>query len=384
MSLNSDLRDLFLLEPEIAFLNHGSFGACPKPVFDVYQHWQREMERQPVDFFLRRLEEHLSPSRAALAGLFNTEPANLALIPNATTGINIVARSLELSPGDEILATNHEYGAIDRTWRFIAHKTGAVYRNQAITVPVTTHDVFFEQLWQGVTERTKVIAISHITAPTALIFPVDEVCLRAREAGILTIIDGAHVPGQIDLDLEALGADFYTGNCHKWMCAPKGAAFLYARPAVQPLVEPLIVSWGYQSESPGESTFQDYLGWTGTQDVSAYLAIEAAIHFQEEFEWDKVRQECHDLAVTAWKDLSERIGEPPLCLDGDTWWAQMFALRLPSRVEADELWARLWGKHLIEVPVWSWNGGPLLRVSVQAYNTSEDLERLITALDELL
>ncbi|MCX7839008.1 MAG: aminotransferase class V-fold PLP-dependent enzyme, partial [Anaerolineae bacterium] len=216
------LKDEFLLDPNIVFLNHGSFGATPRVVFEAYQRWQRELERQPVEFLGRRFADLMRTARAALAEYVHADANDVVYVPNATTALNIVARSLPLQPGDEILTTDHEYGAMNRMWRFIARKTGAVYRAQPIPVPVTTPEDFIEQLWAGVTSRTRVVFLSQITAPTALIFPVREICRRARDAGIISIVDGAHAIGQIPLDLEDIGADFYTSNLHKWLCCPKG------------------------------------------------------------------------------------------------------------------------------------------------------------------
>ena len=213
----SELRQSFLLDQKGIFLNHGSFGATPKPVFDVYQFWQRELERQPIEFLERRFVERMEISRSALADYFNTQRDDLVYVTNATVGVNIVARSLNLKPEDEVLSTDHEYGACDRTWRFLSRKLGFSYNNQPIELPLASAEEFLEQLWQGVTKRTRVIFLSHITSPTAIIFPVVEVCRHAREQGILTVIDGAHTPGQISLNLEEVGADFYTGNLHKWM-----------------------------------------------------------------------------------------------------------------------------------------------------------------------
>src|SRR5439155_4471628 len=232
-----------MVRRDITFLNHGSYGACPRPVFETYQAWQRELESQPVEFF-RRLPGRFAEARGALAGFVGTAPDNLVFVPNVTWGANAIARSLALAPRDEVLATDLEYGAVDRTWRYHCDQRGVRYVNQPVSVPVTSADEIVEQLWAGVTERTRVIAMSHITSGTALILPVAEVCRRARAAGILTVIDGAHAPGQIDLDLDDLGVDFYGGNCHKWLCAPKGSGFLYARPEHQDSLDPLIISWG--------------------------------------------------------------------------------------------------------------------------------------------
>jgi len=232
------LAELFLLRKDITFLNHGSFGACPRPVFEVYQAWQRELERQPVEFIGRRLRGLLAEARASLADFVGTDANNVAYVPNVTWAINAVANSLALQLDDEVLTTDLEYGAVDRTWRYHCDRKGARYVRQPISLPVTTPERVVEQLWAGVTERTKVIAVSHLTSGTALILPVAEICRRARAAGIVTVVDGAHAPGQIDLQLDALGADYYGANCHKWLCSPKGAGFLFARPDVQEQIEP--------------------------------------------------------------------------------------------------------------------------------------------------
>ncbi len=367
----------------MVFLNHGSYGACPRPVFETYQQWQRDLEAQPVEFLSRRAPALLRTARAQLAEYLHTEADNLVFVTNATTGLNMIARALKLGPGDEILGTDHEYGAIDRTWRFLCGKTGATYHNQPIPLPVTTTEDFVERFWQGVTPNTRVISISHITSPTALIFPVKEICRRASHAGILTIVDGAHAPGQIPLDLPDLGADFYTGNCHKWLGAPKGAGFLYARPEVQSLVEPLVVSWGWQAATPGPTTFVDWLEWQGTRDLAAWLSVPAAIEFQVAHNWEIVRQDCHRLLQQTRFRVAELTGLPLICPDEVGWYAQMAALPLP---ECDPyLWQQtLWERYQIEVPLFRWNGQPILRVSVQAYNTPADLDCLLSALRDML
>ena len=213
--MRDSLKSEFLLDHNIVFLNHGSFGACPRPVFEDYQRWQLELEQQPVEFLGRRFNALMRAAREPLAAYLHTATDNVVYVPNSTTAINIVARSLRLGPGDEILTTDHEYGAMDRTWRFLCAKSGAAYRVWTIPDPLAGADDFVETLWAGVTPRTRVIFLSHITSPTALTFPLQEICRRAREAGILTIIDGAHAVGQIPLTLDELGADFYTSNCHK-------------------------------------------------------------------------------------------------------------------------------------------------------------------------
>jgi isopenicillin-N epimerase len=377
----SALKDQFMLDPDVVFLNHGSFGATPRPVFDAYQTWQRELERQPVEFLGRRAFDLLAESRAVLANYLGTRRDDLVYMTNATTGVNTVARSLELGPGDEVLSTDHEYGACDRTWRFLAQKKGFTYLKQSISLPLLGSDNFIEQLWRGVTARTKLIYLSHITSSTATIFPVAEVCRRARKQGILTLVDGAHAPGQIPLDLQQIDADFYTGNLHKWLCGPKGAGFLYAKPEAQGLLEPLVVSWGWQSDNPGPSQFVDYQEWQGTRDLSAFLSVPAAIQFQEENNWDQVRIDCHNLAMQTETSIREMTGLPSL-YQNDNWYAQMVVVPLPPETDCASLKEFLDQNHRIEVPLIEWNGQALVRVSLQAYNSQRDVDALVYGLFE--
>jgi len=380
----NSLKKQFFLDPNVIFLNHGSFGATPKPVFNEYQRWQRELEKQPVEFLGRRFTQLMAESRAALGKYLGTHADNLVYTQNVTISLNIVARSLELGPGDEVLSTDHEYGAIDRTWRFLSKARGFRYINQRISTPIKSEEDFVDEFWHGVTSNTRVIAISHITSPTAIIFPVKEIIRRAREAGIITVIDGAHVPGQIPLYLDSLGADFYGGNLHKWLCAPKGAGFLYARPEVQHLVKPLVVSWGYESETPSDSKFIDEQEWWGTRDIAAFLAVPAAIEFLEKHSWDKVRDKCHKLAREAQRVICEITGLSPLHPQGDSWFGQMITAPLPADTDIVTLKTRLYDEYCIEVPLVDWNGNKLIRVSVQGYNTRRDIDKLCHALSFLL
>ncbi len=381
-----DLRALFLLDDTVHFLNHGSFGACPRPVLETYQAWQRRLERQPVLFLGREMDALDQQARQALATYLHTTAENLVFIPNATHGVNIVARSLALGPGDEVLTTDHEYGACDHTWEFTCKKTGATLIHQPIPLPVHTSNEMLDQFWQGVTGRTRVISLSHITSPTALRLPVEAICTRARQAGILTLVDGAHAPGQIPLDLEAIGADFYVGNAHKWMLCPKGAGFLYARPEAQRLIEPLVVSWGYHAtpETTRGSQFLDYLGWTGTKDPAAYLSVPAAIQFMQAQHWDQVRQECHTLLRSAILRICALVQMEPLYpLDSDLF-HQMGIAPLQAHTDIAALKRRLYDEQRVEVPFIEWNGRKFVRISVQGYNTLEDLEALQAGLEQLL
>lgn len=379
-----NLKKHFLLDPSIVFLNHGSFGATPRPVFKEYQRWQRELEKQPVEFLGRRITGLLAESRAVLGGYLGTDVDNLVYTQNVTVSLNIVARSLELGAGDEVLTSDHEYGALDRTWRFHSADRGFRYINQHIEMPITTEEKFVENFWRGVTSRTRVIFLSHITSPTAIIFPVKEIARRAREAGILTVIDGAHVPGQISLHLDSLGADFYGGNLHKWLCAPKGAGFLYARPEVQHLLKPLVVSWGYESLMPSNSKFVDHNEWWGTRDMAAFLSVPKAIEFQKENNWDEVRESCHRLVAYAQNRICELTNLAPLHPPTDNWFRQMAAAPLPADTDILELKERLYDDYKVEVPLIDWNGNKLVRISVQGYNTKRDVDALIGALSILL
>ncbi len=380
-----NLEQYFSLEPEIHFLNHGSFGATPKPVLDVYQEWQRRLERQPVRFLGREIAAHLRTAREALGTYLHADAGDLVYIPNATHGVNIVARSLDLHPGDEVLTTDHEYGACDYTWEFICSKTGAVYVRQPVSLPAVSTQNLLEEIWQGVTPRTRLIFVSHITSPTALRLPVEAICARARQAGILTLIDGAHAPGQIPLDLDALGADFYTGNCHKWMMSPKGAGFLYTSRARQPLIEPLVVSWGYHVDTAFNSVsrYIDYLEWSGTHDPSVYLSVPAAIDFMQAQGWEQVRQQCHTLLTQTLQQLHTITGLPDLYPIDLNLFSQMGAFQMPPIHDPSELKNRLYDQYHVEIPVISWKDKILLRISVQGYNTVRDLDALVSAVSEL-
>ena len=226
----AELRREFLLDPEVAFLNHGSFGACPRPVFESYQAWQRELEQEPIDFLDRRLPTLLATARSELARYLNAPPDDLAFVPNATTGVNLAARSLPLERGDEILTTDLEYGACDYAWEWLAARTSASYVRAPIPLPLDGPAALVEALFAHATERTRVVYVSHITSGTALVLPVEHIVARARELGLVTIVDGAHAPAHVPVDVVALGADFYAGNAHKWLMAPKGAGFLHVRP----------------------------------------------------------------------------------------------------------------------------------------------------------
>ena len=382
----AELRNQFQLDYSVHFLNHGSFGACPIPVFETYQDWQRRLEHQPVLFLGRELTHLNLEARSILAGALKASPDSLVFVPNVTHGVNIIARSLGMNPGDEILTSDHEYGACDYTWEFILNKRGATYKRQPVRLPTSSSEEIVAQLWEGVTPRTRLIYLSHITSPTALRLPVETICQRARQAGILTLVDGAHAPGQIELDLTAIGADFYTGNCHKWMLSPKGAGFLNAQQAVQSMLEPLVVSWGYHAtpETSAGSPFLDNFGWTGTQDPAAYLSVPAAIQFMQNHAWCEVSQACHAILREAIQQICELVEMEPLYpLDSDLY-QQMGIAPLPAHVEAATLQKQLYEEYRVEVPLIEWNGRKFVRISVQGYNSPQDLDALLEGLGTLL
>ena len=334
----------YLLDPAVTFLNHGSYGACPVPVFERYQELQRELERQPVEFLARRFDVLVAEARAALAAFVGARPDDLVFVPNATAGLNAVIRSLRLEPGDEVVTTRHEYGAVTRTWEFAGARL--IYAEP-------------EDVAAAIGPRTKAVSVSHITSPTALVLPVEEICRAAREAGVLAVVDGAHAPGQLPLDLDALGADVYAGNCHKWLSAPKGAAFLWAREEHQSWIDPLVVSWGY------DEGFARRHGWQGTRDPAAALAVPAAIDALAQVDLER----CRRLAAS----FHDRL--PPV---GATPAPQMWATELATD-EPDALQRRLYDEHRIEVPCLNLDE-PCVRVSVQGYVTPSDLDALVQAL----
>lgn len=380
------MKEHFLLDPDIIFLNHGSFGATPRPVLAACQDWQERLERQPVRFFVDELLAELKHARQVLGNYLDADPDDLVYVPNATYGVNIIARSLSLSAGDEILTTDHEYGACLNAWEFTLKKSAAVLVSQPVSLPLASPAEIADQFWQGVTPRTKLVFLSHISSPTAVRLPVKIICRKARQEGILTAIDGAHAPGQVPLDLRAIDPDFYTGNCHKWMLGPKGSGFLYTRRELQPMVEPLVVSWGWGQDSPfcSGTKYLDYFEWAGTNDPSAYLSVPAAIRFQEEHDWPEVQERCRRILAEGIEKLNNLTGQDPLYTPQAEPFAQMAVARLPAIRDLPGLQAGLLQRFRIEVPCIEWNGQGFIRISVQGYNTRDDLDALVAALGELL
>ena len=378
-----NFQDQFLLNPAITFLNFGSFGATPKPIFENYQHWQRVLEAEPVQFFAFDGFNYLAESRAALAKYIGcADQDDLVYVTNPSFAINLIAKNFPLKAGDEILTTDIEYGACDRTWNFYCEKAGATYRRQKINLPITTKEKFIADFFAGVTPNTKAIFISQITSSTGLIFPVKEVCEIAKSKGLITIVDGAHVPGHIPFNLSEIQADFYTGACHKWMMAPKGCSFLYAHKSVQPLCDPLIVSWGYKALKPSHSAFLDYHQMIGTRDFSAFLTVPTCIKFMAENDWISVRTACHEMVLANAQRFYDLLESKPISPLTNEWIGQMISI--PIKTNAPEvLQRRLFTDYKIEIPIMRQENDVYMRYSINAFNTIENLDTLYRALSEL-
>ena len=378
-----NFQDQFLLNPAITFLNFGSFGATPKPIFENYQYWQMVLEAEPVQFNLFDGFNYLSESRAALAKYIGcADQDDLVYVTNPSFAINLIAKNFPLKAGDEILTTDIEYGACDRTWNFYCEKAGATYRRQKINLPITTKEKFITDFFAGVTPNTKAIFISQITSSTGLIFPVKEVCEIAKSKGLITIVDGAHVPGHIPFNLSEIQADFYTGACHKWMMAPKGCSFLYAHKSVQPLCDPLIVSWGYKALKPSHSAFLDYHQMIGTRDFSAFLTVPTCIKFMAENDWISVRTACHEMVLANAQRFYDLLESKPISPLTNEWIGQMISI--PIKTNAPEvLQRRLFTDYKIEIPIMRQENDVYMRYSINAFNTIENLDTLYRALSEL-
>ena len=390
--MSENLAALFLLDPEVTFLNHGSYGACPRPVFEAYQGWQLKLERQPVAFLdpNRGLSAWMRQAREALAGVVGASPEDLVGLTNATTALNIVAQSLDLRPGDEILTTDHEYAALEKTWAYVCRRSGAVVKVVSIPLPLTTEAQFTDAVLSGMTDRTRVLFLSHITSATALVFPIERAVAEARARGIWSVIDGAHTPGHIPLNLDALGADFYAGNCHKWMMAPKGAGFLHVRRELQSLLNPLVISHGWTADAKdpgtkgvfGNSPFIDGLEMQGTRDPSAWLTVPTALNFARQHDWDKVAIECRALVQDTAARVAALTGLPGFC-SPEFRAPQMASMPVPP-CDPLILKQHLMERFSIEIPCFKWQDHTIVRVSAQGYNTQSQMDLLVKALTVVL
>lgn len=371
------MRERFLLEPDMAFLNHGSFGATPKEVMAVQSDLRQRLESQPVRFMWRELPQRLPEAASTLARFVGAEPADLVFVENATAGCNAVLGSLHLRPGDEVLVTDHIYPAVRNTLRHVCAKSGALLVEAVLPFPVGGPAEVLDAVIARITACTRLVVLDLITSPTATILPVAEIARGARAAGAQVLVDAAHAPGHVDFDVTALGADWVTGNAHKWLFAPKGAAFLWADPKAQDDLHPTVISHGY-----GKG-FQAEFAWTGTRDPSAWLAVPAAIDFYRRIGDRAIRTHNHDLARRAAELLLERFGtvaaSPPAMRGA------MATIALPTSLQGDidtakALNVRLWERHRIEVPIFAFAGRLWVRISAQVYNEMSEYEQLAAAL----
>lgn len=378
----TNLKQQFLIDENITFLNFGSFGACSKPVFEEYQKLQRELEKESIQFIVFKGPENLKRSREALANYINCNADDVVYVTNPSYAINIIAKNLQIKQDDEILSTNIEYGALDRTWNYYCRKAGAKYIRQPIELPVTSKEKIIEDFFKGLTAKTKAIFISHITSATALRLPVKEIVDIAKAKGLLTIVDGAHVPGHIALDIAALDADIYTGACHKWMCTPKGCSFLYVRKELQNKFDPLVVSWGYESAAPSHSQFLDYHQMQGTRDLSAFLTVPKAIEFLNENNWTEVAANCRNIAHSNYQRFCDLLNTKPIAPITDDFLGQMCSVPI-NTTQPEKLQRLLFEKYKIEIPVMRQDEKIFLRYSINAFNSQDDLDKLYDAVSEI-
>jgi len=379
----SNIKLQFLLRDDVTFLNFGSFGACPKPIFERYQQYQLELEQEPVQFITVTGLQYLKQSREALAAYINCPADDVVYVTNPSYAVNIIAKSFNLQKDDEILTTNLEYGACDRAWNYYCKKVGAKYIRQPITLPIPSKEDLINEFFKGLTSKTKLVFISHLTSSTGLRMPVEEICAIAKQKGILTFVDGAHAPGQLPLNLQTLQADIYTGACHKWMMTPKGSSFLYVKNEHQHLFDPLIVSWGYQSTAPSQSQFLDYHQMQGTRDFSAFLCIPNAIEFMQQNNWSAVSKTCKEMVQQNAPRFCNLLKATPTAPITDDFICQLYSTPVKTK-QPLELHRHFFNQYKIEVPVMPHGDNVFLRYSIQAFNTQNDLDKLYNAVEDII
>jgi len=375
------------------FLNHGSFGACPTPILELQSNLRHRMEAEPVQFLWRRYEERLEPARIALAQFVGARSRDLVFVTNATTGVNAVVRSLKLRRGDELLTTDLDYNACRNVLAEAVGRAGAKLVVAPVPFPLRSENEILEAVLRAVTPRTRLAMIDHVTSNTALVYPVKEIVRQLSARGVDTLVDGAHAPGMLPVNLRELNPAYYTANLHKWVCAPKGAAFLWARKDKQADLQPPVISHGNNRPRPGFTPFQDRFDWVGTLDPTSWFCVGEAIRWMGKLlpgGWRELRQRNHDLAVQARRILCKRLQVEPPC--PEMMLGSMVTLPLPERfqcvpasnkIDAEQL--RLYDKFGIEVPFYRF-GSPerrWFRVSAQIYNTLEEYEYLAEALQAI-
>ena len=394
MAKHSGFSKYWTLDPEVVFLNHGSFGACPLPVLDAQQKMRERMERQPVQFFVRDYEELIGDSRGELADFIGAAAQDVVFVNNATTGVNAVLRSLDLRPGDELLTTNHEYNACRNALEFVAGRSDARVVVAEVPFPVVSVDEVMDHILDKVTHRTRVALLDHVTSQTGLVLPIARIVRELEDRDVDTLVDGAHAPGMFDLHVAAIGAAYYAGNCHKWLCAPKGAGFLHVRSDKQPEIRPTVISHGANSPRTDRTRFLEEFDWVGTVDPTAAMCVSEAIRFMGGLlpgGWLEVRKRNRNLVLEGRRLMCEALAIDPPC--ADTMIGSLAAMPLPpgstepptSALYADPLQEKLLARWGIEVPVIPWPAPPkrLIRISAQLYNRIENYEFLASALAEI-
>ena len=375
--MNEKLKSLFMLDPEITYLNHGSFGACPTPIFNELIKWQKKLEFEPTKHLAYEVYDYLEDSRYSLSKYIDCNKDDIIFSPNPSTALNTVIKSLDIKKDDEILTTNHEYGALDKTWKFICKKTGAKYIQTNIPLPFLSEEDFINRLESKITNKTKIIFASHITSSTAIIFPAKKISDLAKKHNLFCIIDGAHAPAFIDLSIKKINCDVYVGACHKWMCSPKGVSFLYVKKKYQNKIDPLVVSWGYDSDFPSTSKFLDYHQWQGTKDMSAYLSIPFTIKFLEQNNWIEIRNKCRKMNIWARNEINNLLNKENVC--DKKFLGQMSSIYMDKKATTENN-LDFYKKYKIQVPFILWNNKSFFRISTQVYNTKQDIYKLLDAL----
>ncbi len=374
-------KNLFLLKEGITYLNHGSFGACSRIIFQDYQNWQVGLEKQPVQFFKEELYSALKKSRESLSTFLGCDQDEVLFFQNPTTAISNIIYNLNLNPGDEVLMTDHEYGALVRAWNAWGNKAKVHIKYAKITLPLDSKDKFFEDISSKVSSKTKVLFLSQITSPTGLVFPIKDIIDFANGRKIVTIVDGAHVPGHIDLHLHHLDCDFYTGAIHKWMCGPKGVSFLFVKKKHQKWIKPVIYSWGKDGDDPESSEFLQDFQWQGTRDMSAFLTIPRVIDFFKN-NIESFKNHSKKLILNSREQFQRVLRTYPIS-EGDHFLGQMISFPLPKNIDGN-LKDLLWKNHNIEIPIFEWNKEKFIRLSIHIYNDQKDIDSLMNALRSII
>jgi isopenicillin-N epimerase len=381
--LGNDLHENWMLEERVAFLNHGSFGAIPRATFRCQQRWAARVEAEPVEFLIRRYHDLIERTKSAVGQWLGMNNEDFGLVANATEGVNAVLASTRLEPGDELVTTNHVYNAIRQAMRRTAHRWGAAYREIVVQTPVADSDEIVERITAGLTDRTKLLVLDHVTSPTALVFPAERIVVHCASRGVDVLIDGAHAPGMVELDVTNTGAAWYTGNLHKWACCPRSVGFLWTRPDRQSHTHPAIVSHLYEKGYAAE------FEWLGTRDPSPWLATPTALRLMSRVGWPRIQSHNRALALWASRMLCERWQVKPLTINPQMLGA-MATLPLPGRLanltedRAKSLQRSLYHDHQIEVPLTLWQNHWHTRISCQIYNTPKHYERLAIAVERIL